>query len=131
MALFGTSNFSSAPRVLLSSEPLRGQVGENTVSYEQTVGTTVNHLSYTAFFFQTGTVKSYVYTGLDEAGAAALAAQLTKQDVLAVALGAHGTGMVYVKEARRASYRRVQGRMFEVAYTEEDRVVAEYNGGNS
>lgn len=128
MALFNATTFASAPRTLVSREPLRGQVGESTSTWENTIGDVVLKNSYTAEFFQTGTVTTWVFTGLDEAGANALADSLTKQDQIAHASGLYGTGMFYVKRAKRASVRHVAGRMYEVSYVEESRTVAEYTG---
>lgn len=125
MSLIGTSDLSRAQPTITSVEPLRGQIGECTVTWDLTVGGVVNHNSYTAVFFQTGSVTTKVYTGLDYDGATMKASQLTLQDTISVATGNHGTSFMYVSRSRRASVRQVAGRMYEIVYVDENRTVTE------
>lgn len=133
MALFGISNYNNAPSTVVSVEPIRGEVHQELLQWQQQVGNNedgtpyyLNH-SYLARFFATGAVTTSVYTGLNKDGAIALANSLTKQDDYAVATGGYGCQYPYVARAERASVRRVAGRMYEVTLVVEERTCSDIN----
>lgn len=133
MALFGTSNYNNAPATVTSVEPIRGEVHQELLRWQQQIGNNedgtpdyLNH-SYLARFFVVGSITTTVYTGLDKAGAIALANSLTKQDAYAVAVGGYGCQFPYLSKSERASVRRVAGRMYEVTLVVEERTCSDIN----
>lgn len=124
MALCTAGN---APSIVVSVEPIRGEVHQELLQWQQQVGNnsdgTPNYLnhSYLARFFVTGTATTTIYVGLSYSAAVSLANSQTIQDEYAVATGGYGCKYPYLAHMKRGSIRRVAGRMYEVTVVEETR----------